>query len=114
MVIKCVFKHIDFSDLDEKYRKRSDRYSSGIITDFREKEGYKPDIKLEYVDDSGRSLNAKEAFRQLSHRFHGKGSGKRKTEKRYKKLEEEQVSIQNFISYQLPVDEFLVVLTKYC
>ncbi|KAJ8309186.1 hypothetical protein KUTeg_014060 [Tegillarca granosa] len=88
---KCFVVSSLTSDLDEKYRKRSDRYSSGIITDFREKEGYKPDVKLEYVDDSGRSLNAKEAFRQLSHRFHGKGSGKRKTEKRNKKLEEEQL-----------------------
>ncbi|KAG5285087.1 hypothetical protein AALO_G00033940 [Alosa alosa] len=34
-------------------------------------------------------LTPKEAFRQLSHRFHGKGSGKMKTEKRMKKLEEE-------------------------
>jgi hypothetical protein len=36
-------------------------------------------------------MNQKEAFRQLSHRFHGKGSGKKKTEKRQKKVEEEQV-----------------------
>ena len=33
-----------------------------------------------------------QAFRQLSHRFHGKGSGKMKTERRMKKLEEEAVS----------------------
>lgn len=31
------------------------------------------------------------AFRQLSHRFHGKGSGKMKTERRMKKLDEEAV-----------------------
>ena len=79
-----------FSDLDEKYRKR-DRYGGGMITEFKDKEGYKPEIRLEYVDDSGRCLNPKEAFRQLSHRFHGKGSGKKKTEKRQKKVEEEQV-----------------------
>ena len=33
-----------------------------------------------------------QAFRQLSHRFHGKGSGKMKTERRMKKLDEEAVS----------------------
>lgn len=77
-------------DLDEKYRKR-DRFS-GALVDFKEKDTYKPDVKLEYVDDSGRNLTPKEAFRQLSHRFHGKGSGKKKTEKRMKKLEEENVS----------------------
>ena len=59
--------------------------------DFREKEGYKPEIKLEYVDEHGRTMAPKEAFRYLSHRFHGKGSGKKKTEKRMKKVEEEQV-----------------------
>lgn len=83
-----------YDDLDEKYRKR-DRYGgSGIITDFKEKESYKPNFKLEYVDDAGRHMSQKEAFRQLSHRFHGKGSGKKKTEKRQKKVEEEQLMKQ--------------------
>jgi U4/U6.U5 tri-snRNP-associated protein 1 len=40
-------------------------------------------------------MNEKEAFRFLSHRFHGKGSGKKKTEKRAKKLAEEDVNILN-------------------
>lgn len=75
-----------YDDLDEKYKKR-DRYT-GMLMDFKEKESYKPDVKLEYVDESGRHLNQKEAFRQLSHRFHGKGSGKKKTEKRGKKMDE--------------------------
>jgi U4/U6.U5 tri-snRNP-associated protein 1 len=82
-----------FSDLDEKYNRKRDRYSGGggMIQDFKEKDSYKPEVKLEYVDDSGHLLNRKEAFRQLSHRFHGKGSGKKKTEKRSKKQQEEQV-----------------------
>jgi U4/U6.U5 tri-snRNP-associated protein 1 len=81
-----------YDDLDEKYNRKRDRYSgSGMTLDFKEKEGYKPDIKLEYVDDHGRTIPPKEAFRALSHRFHGKGSGKKKTEKRMKKAEEEQL-----------------------
>ena len=40
----------------------NDRYS-GPTMDFKEKSSYKPDVKLEYVDDEGRKLNAKEAFR---------------------------------------------------
>jgi len=40
-------------------------------------------------------MNEKEAFRFLSHRFHGKGSGKKKTEKRAKKLAEEDVTNMN-------------------
>lgn len=50
---------------------------------------YIPDVNLEYHDEHGRKLNAKEAFRQLSHKFHGKASGKMKTEKRLKKIEDE-------------------------
>ena len=49
---------------------------------------YKPDIQLKYVDEFGRLMNQKEAFKHLSHQFHGKGSGKMKTEKRLKKIEE--------------------------
>ena len=60
--------------------------------DFKEKDNYRPNVKLEYVDDSGRVMTPKEAFRFLSHKFHGKGSGKKKTEKRQKKVEEEMVS----------------------
>ena len=51
---------------------------------------YKPDVRLRYVDDLGRDLGPKEAFKHLSHHFHGKGSGKLKTEKRLKKVEQER------------------------
>jgi len=51
-----------FSDLDEKFRKR-DRYMGGVVTDFKEKNAYKPDVKLEYIDEAGRIMNPKEAFR---------------------------------------------------
>lgn len=51
---------------------------------------YKPNIELKYVDDHGRLLDRKEAFKHLSHQFHGKGSGKGKTEKRLKKIDDEK------------------------
>ncbi|KAK4122601.1 hypothetical protein N657DRAFT_634649 [Parathielavia appendiculata] len=54
------------------------------------REGYRPDVELKYVDGDGRSLDAKEAFKELSHQFHGKGSGKGKTDKKLKKLAEEK------------------------
>ncbi|CAF2062360.1 unnamed protein product [Rotaria magnacalcarata] len=76
-------------EIDDKHARR-DRYTSGPLTDFKEKEHYRPEVKLEYVDETGRRMNEKEAFRFLSHRFHGKGSGKNKTEKRAKKLLEEE------------------------
>merc|ERR1712150_469118 len=54
--------------------------------------GYKPTVNLEYIDDNGRAMSSKEAFRFLSHKFHGKGSGKLKTEKRYRKVEVDKMS----------------------
>lgn len=81
---------IRYDDIDAKFSKR-DRYA-GPLSEFKDLKNFKPDVKLEYVDELGRQLNAKEAFRQLSHKFHGKGSGKNKTEKRTKKIKEEFVS----------------------
>ncbi|CAF0871111.1 unnamed protein product [Adineta steineri] len=77
-------------EIDDKHARR-DRYTSGPLTDFKEKDHYHPEVNLEYVDDNGRRINEKEAFRLLSHRFHGKGSGKKKTEKRAKKQVEEEM-----------------------
>jgi U4/U6.U5 tri-snRNP-associated protein 1 len=41
-------------------------------------------VKLEYRDEFGRKLTQKEAFRQLSYKFHGYGPGQKKLEKRLK------------------------------
>jgi len=51
---------------------------------------YKPDVNIVYHDEFGRALEWKEAWKALSHKFHGKGSGKMKTEKRLKKIAEEK------------------------
>lgn len=53
-------------------------------------ESYKPVVDIKYHDDFGRQLDPKEAWKALSHKFHGKGSGKLKTEKRIKKIEEQK------------------------
>ncbi|KAK4455534.1 SART-1 family protein DOT2 [Podospora aff. communis PSN243] len=66
-----------------------DQHQSRIM-DQLFREGYKPNVELRYIDADGRSLDAKEAFKELSHQFHGKGSGKGKTDKRLKKLAEEK------------------------
>ncbi|PQQ06020.1 SART-1 family protein DOT2 [Prunus yedoensis var. nudiflora] len=47
------------------------------------------DIHIERTDEFGRTLTPKEAFRILSHKFHGKGPGKMKQEKRMKQYQEE-------------------------
>ncbi|PHH52259.1 U4/U6.U5 tri-snRNP-associated protein 1 [Ceratocystis fimbriata CBS 114723] len=53
-------------------------------------ENFVPTFEIKYVDDDGRRLDTKGAFKQLSHAFHGKGSGKGKTELKLKKIEEEK------------------------
>lgn len=67
--------------------KNRDQQESRQMLDIFNRE-YKPDVKLKYVDEFGRSMNQKEAFKHLSHQFHGKGSGKQKTEKHLKKIED--------------------------
>lgn len=47
------------------------------------------DIRIERIDEFGRVMTPKEAFRHLSHKFHGKGPGKMKQEKRQKKYHDE-------------------------
>jgi U4/U6.U5 tri-snRNP-associated protein 1 len=69
--------------------KQRDQQESRQIADIFNRE-YKPDVQLKYVDEHGRLMNQKEAFKHLSHQFHGKGSGKMKTEKHLKKIEEEK------------------------
>ncbi|XXG97708.1 hypothetical protein Hte_004017 [Hypoxylon texense] len=66
-----------------------DQQTSRQMVDLFNK-GYKPNVELKYHDEFGRSLDQKEAFKHLSHQFHGKGSGKGKTDKRLKKIEDEK------------------------
>eukprot|EP01018_Ginkgo_biloba_P030020 Gb_12198 [translate_table: standard] len=54
----------------------------------RDNDGPK-EILLDRLDEFGRVMTPKEAFRKLSHKFHGKGPGKMKQEKRMKQYHEE-------------------------
>ncbi|KFD53073.1 hypothetical protein M514_05987 [Trichuris suis] len=86
-----------FHDIDDKYAKKLERMGSsggGPVTDFKEKRGYQPEVKLEYADETGRLMDAKDAFRYLSWKFHGKTPGKRKIEKRTKKAMENELMNQ--------------------
>ncbi|KAL8783465.1 MAG: hypothetical protein Q9213_004602 [Squamulea squamosa] len=67
--------------------KQRDQAESRLMAEIFNKE-YKPNVELKYTDEFGRSMNQKEAFKHLSHQFHGKGSGKQKTEKHLKKIED--------------------------
>jgi len=84
-------KSRDHEEDDRKRRGGGRERASGPTSSFTEKRNYKPEVTLEYVDDGGRGMSQKEAFRFLSHKFHGKGSGKLKIEKRFNKVEHEKL-----------------------
>jgi U4/U6.U5 tri-snRNP-associated protein 1 len=69
--------------------KKQKRSKLGADDEVKRFEDYRPDISLSYTDEFGRQLNPKEAFKQLCFAFHGRGSGKNKTEKRLRKIQEE-------------------------
>lgn len=50
---------------------------------------YKPEVKLEYKDAEGNILSTKDAYKYLSHQFHGNSISNRKKEKQIQRREEE-------------------------
>ncbi|CAI0422217.1 unnamed protein product [Linum tenue] len=64
----------------------------GIVDtdDAKDKDKGKEDLRIERRDEFGRIMTPKEAFRKISHTFHGKAPGKMKQEKRMKQYQEEQ------------------------
>jgi len=93
--------HLDKYAADKYRRDRREKTSN--LVEFCEKTNYKPLVTIEYVDEIGRPKTEKEAFRDLSHRFHGKGSGKMKQEKRAKRLQEES-ALQMMSSTDTPLN----------
>lgn len=80
-------------DIDRLGHRRLKHFDGSGVTGkmaiaFEDKEDYTPNFELTYFDGKGMNVEKKEAFRILSHRFHGKGSGKNKELKRQKKQEE--------------------------
>eukprot|EP01134_Creolimax_fragrantissima_P008532 CFRG8532T1 len=76
-------------DRDRDNRDRDRGYDRPRPGDFPELKDYKPNVRLEYYDESGHKVDTKEAFRILSYKFHGITPGKAKIEKNMKKREEE-------------------------
>lgn len=76
-------------DWARKNNANRDQMESRRLAEIFNKE-YKPNVQLTYVDEFGREMNQKEAFKQLSHQFHGKGSGNNKTQKHLDKVAQEK------------------------
>jgi U4/U6.U5 tri-snRNP-associated protein 1 len=81
--------HKERDDFARRQNEQREQYLSKLQAEMFNRD-YRPDVKLQYHDEFGRSMNQKEAFKHLSHMFHGKGSGKQKTEKRLKKIDDEK------------------------
>ena len=79
--------HKDQSQREYENRLREQQEAREQMEMFK---NYKPDVDLSYHDENGRKQTSKEAWKALSHKFHGKGSGKMKTEKRLKKILDEK------------------------
>lgn len=80
-------------DIDRLGHRRLGNFDGSAIggrnaVEFEELNNYQPSFQLSYPDENGYELTQKEAFRRLSHKFHGKSSGKLKTDKRNKKMKE--------------------------
>lgn len=65
--------------LDRKLKEK------GIIEDDKVLQEYNPKVDLKYRDGEGNQLTTKQAFKYLSHEFHGNGSGHKKKEKQIEK-----------------------------
>ncbi|KAI9865521.1 MAG: hypothetical protein M1824_002261 [Vezdaea acicularis] len=85
-----MFKHMSAHER-ERHAQQENEKRDKLESQEREaimRKYYKPNVELHYTKD-GRELNLKEAFKDLSHQFHGREPGKQKTEKGMKKNEEQ-------------------------
>ncbi|KAJ1861011.1 hypothetical protein H4R99_007119 [Coemansia sp. RSA 1722] len=82
-------------ELDEIKAKEQEMLDRKWAREYEERmKDYKPNVKIEYVDESGRQLSTKEAYKQLSHAFHGHYSGKNKIDKVNRQRERERKQME--------------------
>lgn len=96
--------------IEEKREEKRDYRTRGQqLREVKEPYEYKPEINLEYTDDVGRKLETpKEAFRYMCHKFHGKGPGKNKIDKRLRKQETES-KLKKALSTDVPSSAALMI-----
>ena len=88
-VAKTKGQHRDHAQWEFEKRVREQEDIQDALNRYQ---SYKPDVKIAYYDDFGRELNLKEAWKALSHKFHGRASGKAKEEKRLQRIEEQRLT----------------------
>ncbi|KAJ2782619.1 hypothetical protein GGI15_002853 [Coemansia interrupta] len=83
-------------ELDEMKAREQELLDRKWARDYEERmKDYKPEVKLEYVDETGRQLSTKEAYKQLSHAFHGHYSGKNKVDRLNRQRERERKQLEH-------------------
>lgn len=75
---------------DTTDNRKNNKYKNNKYSNPENLDQYNPQVKLSYRDESGNELNTKEAFKYLSHKFHGIGPGKATVDKKLKKLQQER------------------------
>ncbi|UMM32633.1 hypothetical protein L5515_006361 [Caenorhabditis briggsae] len=101
-------------DPDDRNAKKADRLQSqnrGPTMPFAEKTDYKPDVNISYVDRKGRDMDAKDAYRELSYKFHGRNPGKKQLEKRANRKDKEERMLKTN-SYDTPLGTLSKQLRK--
>lgn len=83
----------DQEEYNQRQNVRREEEEAAKMAELFEKD-YKPNVQLKYLDEFNRQMTPKEAFKELSHQFHGKGSGPGKREKKLKKIEEERKALE--------------------
>ncbi|KAK6457044.1 SART-1 protein [Scheffersomyces xylosifermentans] len=83
---KNIIQEDDISPRGRKYRHYNEKSQKGSGNKL---DSYNPKVSLSYRDDSGAELNTKQAFKYLSHQFHGVGPSVGKEEKRKKRAQDE-------------------------
>ncbi|CAL2044278.1 unnamed protein product [Caenorhabditis brenneri] len=101
-------------DPDDRNAKKADRLNAqnrGPVMPFAEKLDYKPDVNISYVDKKGRDMDAKDAYRELSYKFHGRNPGKKQLEKRANRKDKEERMLKTN-SYDTPLGTLSKQLKK--
>lgn len=86
------FEKMTQKEREQYAKKENERWDKKIAEiELEQFHDYKPQVDIKYVDEFGVELGPKEAYKYLlSHQFHGKGSGKAKTEKRLRRIVEKE------------------------
>ncbi|CAB3399413.1 unnamed protein product [Caenorhabditis bovis] len=102
------------NDIEDKYMKKLDRLGTtgkGPLVPFVEKADYHPEVNITYVDKKGRDMDAKDAYRELSYKFHGRNPGKKQLEKRANRKDKEERMMKTN-SYDTPLGTLSKQLKK--